>query len=74
MGWQGFQEVAWGWGGNEGIRIGQGIRFHPFSAYLGPWGGRFGTMFLFLGCPPGPALFSLLYPYSPGVAVLYISV
>ena len=38
MGWQGFQEVARGWGGNEGIRIGQGIRFHRFSAYLGPWG------------------------------------
>ena len=39
VGWQGFQEVARGWGGNEGIRIGQGILFQPFSAYFGPWGG-----------------------------------
>ena len=70
LAWQAFQEVAQGWGGNEGIRIGQGIRFQPFSTDFGPWGGRFGTIFLFWGCPPGSPLFSLLYPYSPGVAVL----
>ena len=37
---------------------------------LGALGGRFGAIFLFWRCPPGSPLFSLLYPYSPGVAVL----
>ena len=57
MGWQGFQEVARGWGGNEGIRIGQGIRFQPFSAYFGPWGVGSGP-FSYFGGP-------LLFPYYP---------
>ena len=69
VGWQGFQEVARGWGGNEGIRIGQGIRFHPFSAYFGPWGVDSDPFSYFGVSPLGPHYF-LLYPYSPGVAVL----
>ena len=49
--WQAFQEVPQGWGGNEGIRIGQGTRFQPFSAYLGPWGVGSGQFSCFLGVP-----------------------
>ena len=66
--WQAFQEVAGSWGGNEGIHIGQGIRFQPFSAYLGPWGIGSGSFSCFGGEPPGPLVFTLLYPYSPSVA------
>ena len=44
-------EIARDWGGNQGIRIGQGIRFHCFSAYLGPWGVDSGACFVFLGVP-----------------------
>ena len=51
VGWQGFQEVARGWGGNEGIRIGQGIRFQPFSAYFEPFRIGSGPFSYLLGVP-----------------------
>ena len=54
-------------GGNEGIRIGQGIRFQPFSAYFGPWGVGSGPFSYFLGSPILSPLFVLFFPYSPGV-------
>ena len=55
MTWRAFQRVARGRGGIEGIRIGHGIRFHPFGLF-GALGGRFGTISLFWG--------SLLDPYD----------
>ena len=60
--WQALPGVAGGWGGNEVMRIGQGIRFQPFPAYLGPWGGRFGPISLFVGVP-------LLCPYLPIISL-----
>ena len=71
VGWQGFQEVARGWGGNEGIRIGQGIRFQPFSVYFGPWG-SIRTHFPIFGVSPWvPIIFPIvsLFPRC-GCAVL----
>ena len=62
VGWQGFQEVARGWGGNEGIRIGQGIRFQPFSAYLGPWGVDWAQLSYLGGVPLGPHYFPYYIP------------
>ena len=71
VGWQGFQEVARGWGGNEGIRIGQGIRFQSFSAYLGPWGVDSAPFFIFGVSPWVPIIFPIvsLFPRC-GCAVL----
>ena len=65
VGWQGFQEVARGWGGNEGIRIGQGIRFQPFSAYFGPWGVDSDQFSYFVGAPLGPHYFPYYIPIPP---------
>ena len=65
MGWQGFQEVARGWGGNEGIRIGQGILFPPFSAYLGRWGVGSEQFSYLGGVPLGPYYFSYYTPIPP---------
>ena len=65
VGWQGFQEVPRGWGGNEGIRIGQGIRFQPFSAYLGPWGVHSAPFSYFGGVPLGPHYFPYYIPIPP---------
>ena len=73
MAWQAFQEVARGWGGNEGIRIGQGIRFQPFSAYVGPWGVGLEQFPYFCWVTYYFPIF-FIYPYFPGVAVLYFSV
>ena len=68
--WHAFQIVAWGWGGNERIRIGQGIQVQPFSAYLEPREVVSQHLFNFGGLPLGSLLFFVLYPYSPSVTVL----
>ena len=65
MAWQAFQEVARGWGGNEGIRIGQGIRFQSFSAYLGSWGVGLRPFSYFGGVPLGPHYFPYYIPIPP---------
>ena len=62
MAWQAFQEVAQGWGGNEGICLGQGIRFHTFSAYLVPRGVDSGQFFDFRGVPLSPYYFPYYIP------------
>ena len=64
MAWQAFQEVVWGWVGNEGIHIGQGIRFHPFSAYVVPWGVDSEQFFNFGGVPLGAYDFLYYIPIS----------
>ena len=65
LAWKAFQEVAWGWGGNEGICIGQGIRFQPFSAYLDPWGID-SAPFSYFGCDAlGPHYFPYYIPIPP---------
>ena len=57
-----------GWQCEDPYRSGDSIP--PLLGLFGALGDPFGTIFLFWGCPPGSPLFVLLYPYSPGVAVL----
>ena len=63
MAGQAFQEAARGWSGIEGIRIGQGIRFQPFSAYLGPWGVDSEQFSYVWGLP---IIWSIVFPTSNG--------
>ena len=51
----------------------RGFDSSPFRLLSGPVGSARGHFSIFLGTPI-ISLLSLLYPYSPGVAVLYISV
>ena len=69
--WQAFREVARAWDGNEGIHIGQGIRFQTFSAYLGPWGVDSGPFSYFGGVPLGPIILLIIFLFPRcGCAVL----
>ena len=66
MAWQAFQEVARGWRGDKGIRIGQGFDFNPFGPIVfGSWGVGSGQFFYFGGAPLGPYLFSYYIPIPP---------